>query len=1350
MPEHRDDVANTPVNVNQPFAAGAGQHDRAAFVGVFDIGQGGFNGVFNADGRPFLYYDMGGGIGGLLFTYPSPAPVFCNSSLRMIVQSHFDEDHYKTSTLPAFRALLGAGHRIVIPRQPMGIFGGAALANLLANGVHIHYWTVAGLASIQLGNTGVEIIKCRGSGKNHAGLALRIRDPGAPAEWMLLPADSHYRHQVFPWDLGGALVDGNVIGISPTHHGARERAANIPLALVPGVRVSAYSLGAGNLFGHPFHDAQAAAGDGVHAYATQGYAAEGRMQTTGRPINQANAGPRGSNLGMLLHGADPARQGRDPYHSGVLGPVPGVAIALIAAASAAAHRVAGGAPYGNHLAVAAAYQAALEHHTLGDAHRPVADYIAERGAPGAPAAPIVAAAGGAMRPWLAAGINGNVSADAAEAAAAAEPVARAVAQLVAAAAISAAVEATDLAITAHAAQAAAGAGAKRQMQEARRAVRGAVANNSTPRTLGAGAAAAVTKAVDGLRCFQPMGLAYDAAAGLLLLADTGSGVIASLDYASGALVRRAGAPGREGHADGNGIAASFRRPHGLALCNNGLYIADSGNHTIRKLSQHGDVETLAGAAQTPGADDGVGAGARFRHPQGLAYDTVRDLLYVADTGNHTIRVMEYKAMPDAYDCLTLAGAATTAGTADGAGTTARFDTPAGLALDAVGMLYVADQGNHTIRKVAPRNNCVTLAGRDQQPGTQDGLGAAARFTAPSAIAADGAGGFYIADGHCIRHLSAAGVVRTIAGDAVTPGALDGPGPQARFRQPGGLVYDVGAHVLWVADTDNHAVRHINLVPDPAMVLTACGTWGVTGSADGLGAAALFNQPCALQRRGTDLLVADRGNHTIRSMDAAGNVSTIAGLALQHGGDNGPFGAGRLNAPRGLALANGRVWIADQNGTGLRSLDQHNVLASHPCQAIGSVRGLAAHNNLLYVMDAVHHLVHEVDTGHVALNRRQFGQADQDGGIDGNLADAELAVALAAAQGAHATLAGAMLRAPLAAAADASGNLALVSPDSACVRMLTLETAWVCTVAGEAGQTGAIDGPAGAARFNGPTAVTAGDAGAIIVADTGNNVIRQLAANGAVSTLAGAAGEQGDTDGAAPATARFRAPSALAFNNHMLYVADRRSHKLRRLAANQVDSMRPVNVAKALVAYALARGVAGPPAAYPQQAAIDLLAAELCARAAQAYCMTMAAGFGGPASDAAGVLVAARLPPEAAGDAHGQLAALANVEPGVLAAIAAAAALGPAVETQTTGVVLPAAPTAAQVAAFESRLVIAAVAALVAVREGPGAGNAVLACAAVAAARAASAAARGAPLIGCHRHPSSCGANLCSLMIHEFG
>ncbi len=176
--------------------------------------------------------------------------------------------------------------------------------------------------------------------------------------------------------------------------------------------------------------------------------------------------------------------------------------------------------------------------------------------------------------------------------------------------------------------------------------------------------------------------------------------------------------------------------------------------------------TVAGVA--PGAIGGIGSAARFFHPEGVALDGAGNV-YVADTSNHTIR----KTTP-AGDVTTFAGRAGEYGTADGAGSAARFYRPEGIALDSAGNVYVADS-LHTIRRITPNGVVSTLAGTPYTSGSSDGMGSAARFTFPKGLAVDAAGIIYVADSgnHTIRKITPAGVVSTLAGLAGSSGSGDG-------------------------------------------------------------------------------------------------------------------------------------------------------------------------------------------------------------------------------------------------------------------------------------------------------------------------------------------------------------------------------------------------------------------------------------------------------------------------------------------------------------------------------------------------------------------------------------------------
>ncbi|MDB6128368.1 MAG: hypothetical protein JWM35_2264, partial [Verrucomicrobia bacterium] len=193
-----------------------------------------------------------------------------------------------------------------------------------------------------------------------------------------------------------------------------------------------------------------------------------------------------------------------------------------------------------------------------------------------------------------------------------------------------------------------------------------------------------------------------------------------------------------GATDGTGSAARFFLPSDTATDSTGnIYVADTNNHTIRKITSGGVVTTMAGLAGYVGSNDGVGSAARFDYPGSVAVDA-GGIVYVADTINHTIR----KIAPDGT-VTTLAGSAGVAGSIDGVGTAARFNQPAGVEVDAAGNVFVADTSNNMIRKITSGGVVTTLAG-STLAGSVDGTGTAASFRNPRAIGVDAAGNIYVA------------------------------------------------------------------------------------------------------------------------------------------------------------------------------------------------------------------------------------------------------------------------------------------------------------------------------------------------------------------------------------------------------------------------------------------------------------------------------------------------------------------------------------------------------------------------------------------------------------------------------
>jgi len=389
----------------------------------------------------------------------------------------------------------------------------------------------------------------------------------------------------------------------------------------------------------------------------------------------------------------------------------------------------------------------------------------------------------------------------------------------------------------------------------------------------------------------------------------------------------AGLAGVIGTADGANTNALFHRPGGLAVDGAGnIYVADLLNHAIRKLAPAGTnwmVSTLAGLAGVPGSADGTNDQARFDHPSAVAVDNVGHL-FVTDSFNHTLRKLT--AVGTNWVVSTVAGLAGVAGSDDGANIQARFEVPEAIAVGSSGELYVTDRNNCTVREVRPvGTNWVvsTLAGVaiTLYGGFVDGLNGDAEFNYPYGISQHNGGDLYVADfgNNAIRRIAPLGpdwVTTTVAG--FPPGATgtnDGPGSQAMFNSPNGMVADA-AGTLYVTDQFSYTIRKIEPVGNAWVVSTVAGLAGSRGSADGVGASARFYWPfgIVLDQAG-NLFVADSYNHTIRK----GTSTPIPSPALQFLLAAGqivlswPMTASNYVLETTLTLGSGASWGALTNG-----------------------------------------------------------------------------------------------------------------------------------------------------------------------------------------------------------------------------------------------------------------------------------------------------------------------------------------------------------------------------------------------------------------------------------------------------
>jgi len=525
----------------------------------------------------------------------------------------------------------------------------------------------------------------------------------------------------------------------------------------------------------------------------------------------------------------------------------------------------------------------------------------------------------------------------------------------------------------------------------------------------------------------PEGVAVDAS-GNVYVADTGSDTIKEV-ATNGTVSILAGASGSPGSANGAGSIARFDDPGSIAVDSSGnLYVADTGNYTIREITLSGSiwtVSTLAGLAGSLGSTDGSGSNARFNSPGGVAVDLSGNI-YVADTGNHTVRKIIGGTVS------TMAGQAGSSGSANGTGSSARFDNPGGVAVDNSGNVYVADTSNNCMREIIPVSATwafITFAGLAGNYGSKDGSGTNAEFGDLYGITADGYGNIYVADNtfDTIRKISPIGIVSTLAGKAGHSGSSDNVGTNALFNGPSSVAVDQAGD-LYVADTYNNTIREI--LPNES-VSTLAGKAGNQGSADGTGSNARFADPQSLAVDSSgNVYVADTGNDTIRLVTQGGVVTTIAGRAGYNGSTDGTGTNALFSGPYGIAVDGaGDVYVADTGNDTIRKLTLN---------------------------------------GGVWTTTTFAGQAHSGGIVDGIGNNARFAL-------------------PRAIVVDSLGNIYLADQET--IRVVT-PAGVVSTVAGMNGVLGSADGKGGNARFDNPYGVTIDLAGNLYVADTYNYTIRK--------------------------------------------------------------------------------------------------------------------------------------------------------------------------------------------------------------------------------------------------------------------
>lgn len=601
------------------------------------------------------------------------------------------------------------------------------------------------------------------------------------------------------------------------------------------------------------------------------------------------------------------------------------------------------------------------------------------------------------------------------------------------------------------------------------------------------------------------------------------------------VITLAGGAGEMGIADGLGLDARFNLPHGVAAAPDGtLYVADTGNHTIRKIMPNGVVTTFAGGAREPGTADGIGSAARFQGPRGIVV-APSGVIYVADTGNHTIRAIT----PEGF-VTTVAGLRGAADFTDGSGAAARFRGPWGLAVDAAGVVYIADTKNHSIRTMTAAGVVTTLAGVDfpNSPGWVDDTGRAARFYEPSGITVHSDGTIYVSERQeTIRKITPRGIVATLAGNTFTTGPenvpwLDGVGAAADFYDPAGLMVTPDG-TIFVAD----GIILRRITPFGGVTTPAGGTQSIgAGKLTGAGPNARFNYPngVAILPDG-QAVVADQYNNLLRKVNHHGEVTAFVGNPDTGGSNDGTGEEARFNSPAGPGVGvDGTVYVADFGTSLIRAISPQAVVTTLAGSTIGITDGIGtaarfrnpthvatAPGGVLYVSDFGNHTIRRIGPGAVVTTLAGWPQsAGHDNGVGSN----------------------AQFNGPAGTVVDAAGSVYVADNRNHTIRKIWPD-ATVTTFAGVPLDGGSRDGQGGAARFSSPLGPAIDGSGNLYVADYGNATIRFITPTGLVSTLGGKPGQIGARAGIGEA-ARFTGPSFVAVDGAgRIWVTDRESHRI---------------------------------------------------------------------------------------------------------------------------------------------------------------------------------------------------------------
>ncbi|HEX7448619.1 MAG TPA: DUF4214 domain-containing protein [Pirellulales bacterium] len=603
----------------------------------------------------------------------------------------------------------------------------------------------------------------------------------------------------------------------------------------------------------------------------------------------------------------------------------------------------------------------------------------------------------------------------------------------------------------------------------------------------------------------PQAIAVDSS-GHLFIADQYNNRIREVDLATGVITTVAGdgqGYGSFGGDGGSAIDADISGPAGVAVDSSGdLFIADWGNDRIREVNRAtGIITTVAGNGTAGfGGDGGQATAAELQMPAGIALDSLGDL-FILDFGNNRIREVNHATGV----ITTVAGNGGLNFSGDGGlATDAQLNLPKGIAVDSSGDVFIASFFGARIREVDHTTGIITtVAGNGTSGFRGDGSPATmAELFFPTSVAVDSLGDLFIADNgnNRIREVDyATRVIGTVAGNGTLDFSGDGgPAAAAEIAWPQAVAVDSSGD-LFIADALNSRVREISHATGVIATVAGCGTAGFSGD-DGTATAAQLNAPQGVTVNSSgDLFIADSGNNRIREVNlATGIITTVAGNGSQgFSGDGGQATAAQLTYPEGIAVdSSGHLFIADALNNRIREVNlATGIIATVAGNGTGGFSGdggpaTAAELDLpdgiavdssgdLFIADPNNRRVREVDLATRVITT-VAGSGTQGYTGDGGPATA------------------AELDPPTGVGVDSSGDLFIADPNNDCIREVNHATGVITTVAGTGTQGfGGEGGPASAAELARPQSVAVDSSGDLFIADQSNNRIREVRSGAAM-------------------------------------------------------------------------------------------------------------------------------------------------------------------------------------------------------------------------------------------------------------